>query len=435
MSLFILLLASLAVNSTISLIGNSIVESVQGAIDNEPTGDLWVKKTSTPEGGPIFGVAAVNGKIYAFESYMYNGARYMTSDEYDPATDTWTAKTPMKQPRINFATAVYENKIYVIGGQYDSYYPANKIVEVYDPAIDKWTYAAPMPEARVLMCANTVNGKIYVIGGTTSPTPNTTLDNGLTNTTQVYDPNTNTWSTANPIPDAICNYASTVFEGKIYLFGGLGIFTHPFTNRVMNSTNWEILVTNNTHIYDPTTDTWSFGEQLPKRAATLVACATTGEMAPKGIYLFGGAYNTDAQPFNRFNRHLQITQVYNPTANSWINGTKIPENSDFYRAVTLNDTMYVMWGCNTDQIPRVIKTPDYDAPPSMTSVSYQYIPFGYGTFEPIPTATPTPPSTPTPISFDSPFLPAVAVTTALVCIAAAWLAITRIRSRRPRTQP
>src|SRR3972149_8520735 len=72
----------------------------------------WVKKTSLPQGGAVFGAGVVGGNIYAFGGYYYfnstDSATYTTSGEYEPATDTWTKIAPMPTKRIDFATAVYE---------------------------------------------------------------------------------------------------------------------------------------------------------------------------------------------------------------------------------------------------------------------------------------------------------------------------------------
>ena len=37
--------------------------------------------------------------------------------EYAPAMDNWTVKQPMPTPRGAFGIAVFQNKIYVIGGE------------------------------------------------------------------------------------------------------------------------------------------------------------------------------------------------------------------------------------------------------------------------------------------------------------------------------
>jgi hypothetical protein len=89
----------------------SIIQPVSGIIDTEVVGNSWINKTNTPQGGAIRGIAAVNGKIYAFGVYQYNETSYATTAEYDPSTDTWTTKSPMRQPRTNFATTITKQNL------------------------------------------------------------------------------------------------------------------------------------------------------------------------------------------------------------------------------------------------------------------------------------------------------------------------------------
>src|SRR5436309_14633296 len=53
----------------------------------------------------------------------------------------------------------------VKGKIYATIGPAVSTVEVYDPATNTWSAAAPMPTARSSLTAATVKGKIYAIGG------------------------------------------------------------------------------------------------------------------------------------------------------------------------------------------------------------------------------------------------------------------------------
>ena len=69
----------------------------------------------------------------------------------------------MPSRRGGLAAAVLEGKIHAFGGEtrssvFDKH-------EVYDPATDRWTSAPPLPTARHGLGAATLSGKIYVIGG------------------------------------------------------------------------------------------------------------------------------------------------------------------------------------------------------------------------------------------------------------------------------
>ena len=108
-----------------------------------------------------------------------------------PASNTWETRAPMPTPRGAAASAVLNNKIYVMGGWTTQ---DSAVVEVYDPATNTWSTKAPMPTPRNNLAATALNGKIYAIGGW-SGTANT-------NVVEVYDPTSNTWSSAAPLPVA-----------------------------------------------------------------------------------------------------------------------------------------------------------------------------------------------------------------------------------------
>lgn len=166
------------------LIASSIMAakpvSGQTATDNS-----WVERAPMQVARADLGVAVVNGKIYAIGGT--NQSLQTTSipnpfpvgenpvgvnEQYDPATNNWTFKAPMPDPRVSFAIAVYQGKIYCIGGL-----GSNKLTEVYDPTTDTWETKAPILALFWPMQASVVNDKIYVVGGSPDISHN-----------EVYDP-------------------------------------------------------------------------------------------------------------------------------------------------------------------------------------------------------------------------------------------------------
>jgi len=74
----------------------------------------------------------------------------------------------MPTARSGFAVAVFQNKIYVMGGEIVGT-GFTGINEVYDPTTDSWETKTSMSTKRDNPVANTVDDKIYVIGGILSP--------------------------------------------------------------------------------------------------------------------------------------------------------------------------------------------------------------------------------------------------------------------------
>jgi hypothetical protein len=209
----------------IFLTASSIIltNPVSGATSDE---NSWVDKAPMHEARSVLGVEAVNGKIYAiggsaesgFIPNAYGSIIYDTSangvatnEEFNPETDIWIYKAPMPTARLAFATAVYKDKIYCIGGQANGSFIGQN--EVYDPVTNSWEIKTSMPTARGWVTANVVNGKIYVMSGY-SPKPSTV--------NEVYDPETNSWETSTPSPSnpiESCTSTSTVVDNRIYLIG------------------------------------------------------------------------------------------------------------------------------------------------------------------------------------------------------------------------
>jgi N-acetylneuraminic acid mutarotase len=248
----------------------------------------------------------------------------------------------MLTKRYEFATAVYQDKIFVIGGP-------DGMNQVYDPAVDTWENRASMPTLRTCFDANVVNGKIYVVGG------NIVGGASATTVNEVYDPANDSWTTKAAMPIGVTLYASAVVDNKIYFMGGAGPDT-PNLNQ----------------IYDTEADTWSFGTPVPTPVVSAEAGATSGVLAPKRIYVIGGRVNYT-------NDGISLNQVYNPQNDSWTVGEPMPTARFQLYMTVLNDQLYVMGGA-----------PFFAIGPYCYE-NEQYTPIGYGTPEP---GTPEPSASP-----------------------------------------
>jgi N-acetylneuraminic acid mutarotase len=87
--------------------------------------------------------------------------------------------------------------------------------EVYDPTSDTWTSAAPLPTPRDHLAVAAVAGRLVAVGGRVDGSPARNLD-----VTQVYNPATDTWSAAPPLPTPRSGVASAVLGTELYVFGG-----------------------------------------------------------------------------------------------------------------------------------------------------------------------------------------------------------------------
>jgi hypothetical protein len=360
----LVLLGSLAmfllVTVLIATAQQQFVSSASSSSSASVVEDSWISKAPMQVARFNLGLAVFNGKIYAIGGSSQSGqlpnlrgGTVGTNEEYDPKMGTWTFKKSMLTPRFFFSIATFQNKIYCIGG-YTSNGTVTGVNEVYDPATDAWETKTPMPTARIGLQANAANGKIYLIGGYV-PAYYTTqnFSSSFLTLNEVYDPTTDSWTAKAPLPTATSNYASTVIDNKIYVIGGL--FKSPCSD--LNQ------------IYDPKTDTWSQGNPSPSITAYGAAGATADENAPKRIYVLGQDFNFTEPPY--------INRVYDPEHDSWAVGVAMPTNRHGFSVAIVNDILYAIGG-QTEMYPDLSST-SYITP---YATNEQYTPFGFGSVPP-----------------------------------------------------
>jgi hypothetical protein len=213
--------------------------------------NTWSTKASMPLSELGIKAVAVNGLIYVMGSSF--------NLEYNLSTNNWTAKTPMPTPRGWFAIATYQSNIYIIGGRLSG--TSYSINEVYNPSNDSWKALKPMPSNVSDIDANVIDGKIYVLG----------------TTNEVYDIEQDSWTEKTPMPYPVFAYESSIVNNNIYIIGGL-----------------DSSVSDKTQIYNPESDSWRIGSSPPFAVYNAAATATTGSMSPKRIYVFGGQVETNS---------------------------------------------------------------------------------------------------------------------------------------------
>jgi N-acetylneuraminic acid mutarotase/PKD repeat protein len=210
-----------------------------------PASDSWFDLPDLPAPRTLLGAAAVNGRIYAIGGAADFGGHYGTFNttfEFDPLTNVWTWKAPMPTDMAAFGIAALGDRIYTIGG-ISSHFNCTScvIVQEYNATTDRWTRRGDMLTPRRLLSATALDGKIYAIAGQAF---------GPTGPVEVYDPVSNSW-TKKASSAYRWGHAAEVLGGKIYMFGGVG-----------ESLPTVLIPTNETEVYDPSTDTWTSGPDL-----------------------------------------------------------------------------------------------------------------------------------------------------------------------------
>ena len=124
----------------------------------------------------------------------------------------WTTVAPASSPRQEVSYVKAGGRFYLAWGRNATQQ------EAYNPVTNTWkTLATPLPPQLDHIQGVAVGGKIYYIGGLIKyPSPET-------GTVWIYDPKTDTFSSAAPMPAGRERGAGgvAVYDGKIYYAGGL----------------------------------------------------------------------------------------------------------------------------------------------------------------------------------------------------------------------
>jgi hypothetical protein len=312
----------------------------------------WNTKTPMTQARANFGVAVVNGKIYAIGGGI--GTTYLDINErYDPVLDTWVTLKPMPTPRSGFAIATYEGKIYCIGGYIvanysDSYYePPSKLEfsvnEVYDTLTNSWSVKASMPVNGSNLQAHVVGGKIFVLD----------VYGNLT----MYDPIKDSWTTKSSIPipnedmvvvgvDSYVGVSAAVDDKILCYLQRYALAPFDYSVKFMS--------------YDTKNDVWC-EESTPlfiidgdtvfvPFAGSGFTGVTSGVYVPQKVYVFSAG-----------NEVL----IYDPVNEIWSTAKGIPTTRNYFGVVVVDDIFYVIGGLIDGST----------APACATNE--QYIPIGY----------------------------------------------------------
>lgn len=220
----------------------------------------------------------------------------------------WRTLRPMTTSKARMAAVVYENAIYLIGGENEHGVLAS--VDKYDVASNAYTTLAKKPTPVTDAGAVVIGGKIYVPGGQDS-------EGSLTDVLEVYDPRNDTWSVGKSLPNPLSRYAVATLEGTLFLFGG-----------------WDGQNTVNTVLsYNPASDTW-------KTLSPFTAARSDAQAAVLGdrIFLVGGTHGSES---------VREIEVYAPTEDAgsrqaWSSQIALPADMEFLGCQTLSGSLFVL---------------------------------------------------------------------------------------------
>ena len=152
--------------------------------------------------------------IYVFGGKSIDNKVLNSVERYDLAGRSWdsTFVPDFNYPRYNATAVVFEGKIYLMGGQDGN--STLKVVEVYDPVQNKWSEVHNLRREREALAGAVFNDRIYAIGGQKDT-------QSLIDEIEWYDKPADDWMDAIfdlPYPRAA--HFHSVIGNTFYMFGG-----------------------------------------------------------------------------------------------------------------------------------------------------------------------------------------------------------------------
>ncbi|HRF47497.1 MAG TPA: LuxR C-terminal-related transcriptional regulator [Anaerolineales bacterium] len=188
--------------------------------------------------------------------------------------------------------------------------PAPVAAPTFDPvAIERWVRHADLPTAVSAPAVAAYENQIFVIGGEAADGPTAALWR--------YDPTAATWAAQSPKPTAVTDSQAVVVGGRIYVPGG-----RDSTGAVVRALE----------IYNPRTDTWEIGADLPAPRSGYALVALEGK-----VLLFGGWDGSDFRS--------EVFE-YLPDDDRWQVRTQLPTPRAYAAAAVVAGHVFVIGGAD-----------------------------------------------------------------------------------------
>jgi hypothetical protein len=158
------------------------------------------------------GVASTRGKLYVHGGYSGEGFDAPTDalQVYDPATGTWTLRSPSGPSRAAHTLVPRGRLLHAVGGVSEG--APSRTVEIYDAGSDRWRPGPPMPTAREHLAGARVRDRIYALAGRV---------NGLNlRTVEALDTRSGRWLRLKPLRHARSGFGAATVRGRIVVVGG-----------------------------------------------------------------------------------------------------------------------------------------------------------------------------------------------------------------------
>ena len=246
-------------------------------------------------------------------------------DPEPPVSSSWIKRAPLPTPRQEVPLAVLNGKIYVPGGL-NVFGLGSEIVEVFDPLTNSWSSAPSLFISVHHTGLTNHSGVLYLMGGYGG--------SGFTPTDEIYvlHPDSSNWIPVGFMPIKRGAHVIESYGDKIYVVGG--VTPQGVSNITMS--------------YDPVTKEWDTLSPMPTPREHL-ASAVLDSL----IYVVGGRdFTADLGPGN-----VPSLEAYSPETDRWYSLESMPTARGGLAVAAMRGKLYAFGG----EIPGVFaKSEEYD---------------------------------------------------------------------------
>ncbi len=237
---------------------------------------------------------------------------------------TWQTLSPMVTARSHPGVAVFEGKIYSFGGGGPGFKSLNSS-EVYDPATNQWSSVKPMPTSRSGTMAAAMGEMIVVMGGGFRK-PDGKFK--FLKTVEAYYPKEDRWEEKPSLLQPHDYPASAVLDGQVYIIGG----HHPDATEGGPQTDPAFSFSQR---WDGKSDRWEEIPEMPTPRFASSAVAVDGQ-----VWVMGGVAFTP-EGFHEYDR----IEVFDPKEGKWQRSDlKLPYSSAGQGACLFENRLYSFGG-------------------------------------------------------------------------------------------
>ncbi len=226
-----------------------------------------------------------------------------------PPDTSWQKLPDMAVPRWEAGSLVFENRLYVFGG-YRMPTKACKRVDVFDPQDNRWRQLADLPSAITHMNMVRDGRSVWFAGGFKDGYKGYAIAEVWR-----YDLDKNTYAPGPPLPQPRASGGLAIIDRKLHYIGGL-----TKDRDTCGATHWVLDLDK----FEKGDAKWEETKPMSKGRCHFGIAMLDGK-----IYLIGGMYHHDSRQIDR-----PLVDVYDPATDAWSKGADLPTGHTHAEAST-----------------------------------------------------------------------------------------------------